>query len=69
MFLDRAIKLLNIVTLKVLIPVSLLESLHLEKKDIDGVTLVIMKNRKKAQEQDFMDNFSFFQQRGLILTE
>lgn len=33
--------------------------------DIDGVTLVKMKNRKIAQEQDFMDNAVFMQQLGL----
>ena len=37
--------------------------------DIDGVTLVRMKDGKIAQEQDFMDNLSFFQQLGLIPTE
>ena len=37
--------------------------------DIDGVTLVIMKDGKIAQEQDFMDNLSFYQQLGLIPVE
>ena len=37
--------------------------------DIDGVTLVTMKDGKIAQEQDFMDNLSFYQQLGLIPTE
>ena len=34
--------------------------------DIDGTTLVVMKNGKIAQEQDFMDNMSFMQQLGLL---
>ena len=39
------------------------------KVDIDGVTLVKMKDGKIAQEQDFMDNLSFYQQLGLMPTE
>jgi len=34
--------------------------------DVDGVTLVRMKNGKIAQEQDFMDNMVFMQQLGLL---
>jgi steroid delta-isomerase-like uncharacterized protein len=34
--------------------------------DIDGVTLVKMKDGKIAQEQDFLDNLEFMQQLGLI---
>ncbi len=34
--------------------------------DIDGVTLVKMKNGKIAQEQDFMDNMLFLGQLGLV---
>lgn len=34
--------------------------------DVEGVTLVKMKNGKIAQEQDFMDNSVFFKQLGLI---
>lgn len=34
--------------------------------DIDGVTLVKMKNGKIAQEQDFMDNMLFMTQLGLL---
>jgi steroid delta-isomerase-like uncharacterized protein len=34
--------------------------------DVDGVTLVKMKEGKIAQEQDFMDNLEFMQQIGLI---
>lgn len=34
--------------------------------DVDGVTLVKMKNGKIAQEQDFMDNMVFLQQLGLL---
>ena len=34
--------------------------------DVEGVTLVKMKNGKIAQEQDFMDNMIFMQQLGLI---
>lgn len=34
--------------------------------DIDGVTLVKMKDGKIAQEQDFMDNTVFMQQLGLV---
>ena len=37
--------------------------------DIDGVTLVKMKDGKIAQEQDFMDNLSFYQQLGLMPEE
>jgi len=33
--------------------------------DLDGVTLVKMKDGKIAQEQDFMDNMVFMQQLGL----
>ena len=40
-----------------------------KKVDIDGVTLVKMKDGKIAQEQDFLDNLSFYQQLGLIPTE
>ena len=40
-----------------------------KKVDIDGVTLVKMKDSKIAQEQDFLDNLSFYQQLGLIPTE
>ena len=36
------------------------------KVDIDGVTLVKMKNGKIAQEQDFMDNMAFMQQLGIV---
>ncbi|MBT8306527.1 MAG: ester cyclase [Maribacter sp.] len=34
--------------------------------DIDGVTLVKMKNGKITQEQDFMDNMAFMQQLGIL---
>lgn len=34
--------------------------------DVEGVTLVKMKNGKIAQEQDFMDNMAFFGQLGLL---
>ena len=34
--------------------------------DVDGVTLVKMKNGKIAQEQDFMDNMAFMQQLGIL---
>ena len=34
--------------------------------NVQGVTLVKMKNRKIAQEQDFLDNLEFMQQIGLI---
>lgn len=34
--------------------------------ELDGVTLVKMKNGKIAQEQDFMDNMVFMQQLGLV---
>ncbi len=34
--------------------------------DVDGVTLVKMKNGKIAKEQDFMDNMVFLQQLGLL---
>lgn len=37
--------------------------------DIDGVTLVKMKEGKIAQEQDFLDNLEFMQQLGLIPRE
>lgn len=40
-----------------------------KKVDIDGVTLVKMKAGKIAQEQDFLDNLSFYQQLGLIPAE
>ncbi len=40
-----------------------------KKVDIDGVTLVEMKDGKIAKEQDFLDNLSFYQQLGLIPTE
>jgi len=36
------------------------------KVDIDGVTLVKMKNGKIVQEQDFMDNMAFMQQLGIV---
>lgn len=34
--------------------------------EVDGVTLVLMKNGKIAQEQDFFDNAIFMQQLGLV---
>lgn len=34
--------------------------------DLDGTTLVVMKNGKITQEQDFMDNMAFMQQLGLM---
>ena len=34
--------------------------------DVDGVTLVKMKDGKIAQEQDFMDNMVFMQQLGIV---
>jgi hypothetical protein len=34
--------------------------------DVDGVTLVLMKNGRIAQEQDFMDNGVLMQQLGLV---
>jgi steroid delta-isomerase-like uncharacterized protein len=34
--------------------------------DIEGVTLVLMKNGRISQEQDFMDNTQFMQQLGLV---
>jgi steroid delta-isomerase-like uncharacterized protein len=34
--------------------------------DLNGTTLVKMKNGKIAQEQDFMDNMAFMQQLGLV---
>jgi len=34
--------------------------------DIDGTTLVTMKNGKIAQEQDFFDNMLFLQQLGIV---
>jgi hypothetical protein len=40
-----------------------------KKVNINGVTPVGMKNRKMAKEQDFKDNFSFYQQLGLMQTE
>jgi steroid delta-isomerase-like uncharacterized protein len=36
------------------------------KVDIDGTTLVKMKDGKIAQEQDFMDNMAFMSQLGLV---
>ncbi len=36
------------------------------KVDIDGTTLVKMKNGKIAQEQDFLDNMAFMSQLGLV---
>ena len=36
------------------------------KVDIDGVTIVKMKNGKIAQEQDFFDNMAFMSQLGLV---
>lgn len=36
------------------------------KVDLDGTTLVKMKNGKIAQEQDFLDNMSFMSQLGLV---
>jgi steroid delta-isomerase-like uncharacterized protein len=36
------------------------------KVDIDGVTLVKMKDGKIAQEQDFFDNMVFLQQLGIV---
>ncbi len=40
-----------------------------KKVDINGVTLVKMKDGKIAKEQDFLDNLSFYKQLGLIPTE
>ncbi len=37
--------------------------------NVDGVTLVKMKDGKIAQEQDFMDNLEFMQQLGIIPRE
>jgi steroid delta-isomerase-like uncharacterized protein len=37
--------------------------------NVDGVTLVNMKDGKIAQEQDFFDNLEFMQQLGLIPQE
>jgi ketosteroid isomerase-like protein len=34
--------------------------------DVEGVTLVEMKNGKIAKEQDFMDNMVFMQQLGIV---
>ena len=34
--------------------------------DVEGTTLVKMKNGKIAEEQDFMDNMVFMQQLGLL---
>ncbi len=39
------------------------------KVDIDGVTLVKMKDGKIAQEQDVLDNLLFYKQLGLIPTD
>jgi len=36
------------------------------KVDVDGTTLVKMKNGKIAQEQDFLDNMAFMSQLGLV---
>ena len=36
------------------------------KVDISGTTLVLMKNGKVVQEQDFFDNYSFLSQLGLL---
>jgi len=40
-----------------------------KKVSINGVTLVKMKDGKIAQEQNFLDNLSFYQQLGLIPIE
>jgi len=37
-----------------------------KKVDVEGTTLVKMKDRKIAQEQDFMDNMVFLQQLGIV---
>lgn len=37
-----------------------------KKVDIEGTTLVEMKDGKIAQEQDFMDNMAFLQQLGIV---
>lgn len=37
-----------------------------KKVDLEGVTLVTMRNGKIAEEKDFMDNLEFMQQLGLI---
>jgi hypothetical protein len=37
--------------------------------DIDGVTMVKMKDGKISQEEDFMDNLTFYQQLGIIPAE
>lgn len=37
--------------------------------NVDGVTLVLMKDGKIAREQDFMDNLEFMQQLGIIPRE
>ncbi len=34
--------------------------------DLDGTTIIKMKNGKMAQEQDFLDNMSFMSQLGLV---
>ena len=36
------------------------------KVDVSGVTLVIMKDGKIVQEQDFMDYLDFYKQLGLM---
>jgi len=36
------------------------------KVDIIGTTMVLMKDGKIVQEQDFFDNYSFLMQLGLI---
>ena len=36
------------------------------KVDISGTTIVLMKNGKVLQEQDFFDNYSFLMQLGLL---
>lgn len=70
MFLDKEIKLLNVLILKEHIQVFFFGIPASGRKvDIDGVTLVKMKDRKIAQEQDFLDNLSFYQQLGLIPVE
>jgi predicted ester cyclase len=37
-----------------------------KKVDISGTTVVLMKNGKVFQEQDFFDNYSFLMQLGLL---
>ena len=39
------------------------------KVDLIGTTLVLMKNGKILQEQDFFDNYSFLSQLGLLPSE